>query len=53
MGKCINCAFCSIGYPSFVESCDRDGHTIADACNETCELFDEYVVGDTDEDERV
>lgn len=28
---CINCAYASEFYPSFIDVCDLDGHVIADA----------------------
>lgn len=27
---CFDCAYCSESYPSFIDSCDRDGRVIAD-----------------------
>ena len=38
---CENCAKCSIGYPSFIITCDDDGRVIDDERTETCEHFAE------------
>ena len=37
---CINCAYASEFYPSFMDVCDRDGHVIYDADEDNCEGFE-------------
>ena len=37
---CINCAYASEFYPSFMDVCDRDGHVIYDADEDSCEGFE-------------
>ncbi|MCB6366624.1 hypothetical protein LI291_10615 [Intestinibacillus massiliensis] len=37
--RCINCALASEHYPSFIDSCDLDGHVILDAETEVCGQF--------------
>ena len=37
---CINCAYASEFYPSFMNVCDRDGHVIYDADEDSCEGFE-------------
>ena len=37
--RCINCAYCSESYPSFIVSCDRDGHIVQCEEKEGCVDF--------------
>lgn len=36
---CINCAYASEFYPSFIDVCDLDNHVICDADEEDCSKF--------------
>lgn len=38
---CIDCALCSVYYPSFREVCDLTGKEVQDADTETCGDFTE------------
>lgn len=37
--NCFNCAFCSEGYPSFVDTCDKDNHVVKNVYSEKCGDF--------------
>ena len=45
---CINCAYASEFYPSFIDCCDLDGHVITDADEYSCKNF--YPVEQEDDD---
>ena len=45
---CINCAYASEIYPSFMDVCDRDGHVIIDADEYSCKNF--YPLEQEDDD---
>lgn len=36
---CFNCAYCSMSYPSMIETCDRDEKRIRDVYTENCPNF--------------
>lgn len=36
---CINCAYASEFYPSFMDYCDLDGHVILDAVSTAAKIF--------------
>ena len=45
---CINCAYASEFYPSFIDRCDLDSHVIADADEYSCKNF--YPIPEEDDD---
>lgn len=45
---CLNCAHCSVHYPSFREVCDLTGKELQDTATETCSDFMESEDAEND-----